>query len=260
MKYVPKIPDGDVNVPKESILKTFLFILFTLFIIIYLIYLLLGFFTDIIVKKIPWQYEKILVYKYFLPEKDRDIIKKEKKLQKILNGLVKYTDMKNRDFKVRIYKTDEKNALALPGGDIVVFSGILKIIGDDERKIAAILAHELGHYAHRDHLCAIGRKLILTLILTFLTKTDNQASSLFASSLDKIQLKYSRDQEKKADLYAVDLLYKRYKRIKEMIEVLNALSGYEKIPKYFSFFSTHPTFEDRIKTIKKYAKRKGYRI
>ncbi len=259
MKYVPKIPDGDVNVPKESILKTLLFILFSLFVIVYLIYSILGFFTDIIAQKIPWEYEKLFAYRYFQSAKDENIIEKEKKLQKILNGLLKNSNMKDRDFTVRIYKTDEKNALALPGGDIVVFSGILKITGDDERKIAAILAHELGHYAHRDHLRAIGRKLVLTFILTLLTGSDKHAGSLFNSSLNKIELKYSRDQEKKADLYAVDLLYKRYKRSKEIIDVLNSLSKYEEIPKYFLFFSTHPTFEDRIRTIKKYVQKKGYR-
>ena len=43
------------------------------------------------------------------------------------------------------------NAVALPGGNIVVFAGLLKEI-KSENELAMILGHELGHFAHRDHL------------------------------------------------------------------------------------------------------------
>lgn len=260
MKYIPKIPDGDVNIPKENILKTFLFISITFFIIIYIIYFMLGVWVDIIAEKIPWEYEKKLGYIQFQKSDGKKRNEKQEKLQKILDGLIKYSDLKDKKFTVRIYETEEKNALALPGGDIVVFSGLLKITGNDEKKIAAVLAHELGHYAHRDHLRAIGRILVLHFISRILFNSENLFGKLYASSLNNIQLKYSRDQEKKADLYAVDLLYKKYKKPEAMVDVLNKMGQYEKIPKYFFFFSTHPSFEDRIKTIKKYMDKKGYKF
>jgi beta-barrel assembly-enhancing protease len=48
------------------------------------------------------------------------------------------------NLKVFILPTEQINALALPGGNIIVFEGLLKI-ADSPEEIAGILAHEAQH-------------------------------------------------------------------------------------------------------------------
>lgn len=58
-------------------------------------------------------------------------------------------DHLDRPIEFYIVDNPEPNAFALPGGRIVIHSGLFKIVGDDENKLAAVLAHELGHVIGR---------------------------------------------------------------------------------------------------------------
>lgn len=259
MKYIPKIPDGDVNKPKTSILREFIFILFVLFLFIFIIYICLGFVVDILVEKVPSDIEEIIGYSYIKDFEGKRLTKKEIKLQKFLDELVSFTDMKNRKFKVRILETENVNALAMPGGNIIVFSGLFKKI-NSENQLAYVLSHELGHFAHRDHLRAIGRGLILSFISIVLFGADNFYNKTMSKSLIGIQLKYTREQEKKADLFAVDLLNKKYKNVSGITDLLEKFGKYEQVPKSLTFFVTHPHYTDRIKIIQQYIKNNNYKI
>jgi Zn-dependent protease with chaperone function len=63
-------------------------------------------------------------------------------------------------YKIHIIPDPRINAMALPGGNIVVFSALIKETGS-ENELAFVLAHELGHFANRDHLRGLGRRLLL---------------------------------------------------------------------------------------------------
>jgi Zn-dependent protease with chaperone function len=67
-----------------------------------------------------------------------------------VEGLPKFS------YKVSVHDQATVNAVALPGGNIIVFKGLLTEL-KSENEVAMILAHELGHYAHRDHLHGIGQ-------------------------------------------------------------------------------------------------------
>ena len=54
-----------------------------------------------------------------------------------------------------VVRRDEANALALPGGEILVFRGLIAK-ADNADEVAGVLAHEIGHVAHRD-----GTKMVL---------------------------------------------------------------------------------------------------
>jgi Zn-dependent protease with chaperone function len=258
MKFIPKVLDDNINAPQTNILKEFFYFLFVLIIIIIFIYILLGFIVDIIAEKIPPETEQLLAYNYIKIFETKKITEKEKLLQKFLNEIVKYSDLKGRKFKIRIMESNQVNALALPGGTIVILSGLLKTI-KTENQLAYVLSHELGHYAHRDHLRGLGRILVLSLITTVLFGSDTFYNKSMANSINGIQLKYTRAQETRADLYAVDLLYKKYKNVAGATDLLSIFSKNEPMPKLISFFTTHPHYIDRINTIKSYIKKKGYK-
>lgn len=259
MKYISKIPDGDINAPKNNFIKELFYFLIILILFITIIYYLLGFFVDIIAEKIPPEIETLLGYNYVRIFEGEKISEKEYKIQKLLDELVSHSNLKNRNFKVRILETNEVNALAIPGDNIIIFSGLLKIL-KTENQLSYVLAHELGHFAHRDHLRGIGRGLILSVISIILFGSNTLPDKTMAHSLTNIQLKYTREQEIKADIFAVDLLNKKYHNVAGIKELLENFGKYEKIPKLLTFFTTHPHYTDRIIKINKYIQDKKYKI
>lgn len=75
-------------------------------------------------------------------------------LQRLADGLQECCDI-DYPVKIILIPSDTANAIALAGDTIVIFSGIFDTIRS-ENGIAFVLAHELGHFKHRDHLQAMG--------------------------------------------------------------------------------------------------------
>lgn len=104
---------------------------------------------------------------------------------------------------VRVYKAPIVNAFALPGRQIVVFSGLIaKAESGDE--VAGVLSHELGHVAGRHAL----RRLIEHVGLAGAVGLVFGGASLSSDDMlaALVDLSYSRAMETEADRYAVDLL------------------------------------------------------
>lgn len=260
MRYVPKELNYNPNISPTSPLKELFFLLSILFLTILGIYIILGAMVNIIVPKIPQSMEEKIgrLYTQFLRENFKETNNKAKEqIQNLLDDLVKKIPSSER-YKVHIIENEKTNALALPGNNIIIFTGLLKKI-NSENELAFVLAHELGHFVHRDHLKALGRSLVLFFLSSLLLGEDNTVTDFFRNSLLKTEMKFSQIQEKKADLFALDLLNKKYGHVAGAIKFLEKIPG-KNVPKLFYFFATHPHPEQRIKTLKKAIKIKGYKI
>lgn len=117
------------------------------------------------------------------------------------------SDAAGLEIPVRILavRSDFVNALALPGSPIYLFDGLIKAAKSPD-EIAGVLAHEIGHVAHRDGtrhmLQAGGASLLFSFILgDFIGGT---AAILVVRTL--AEASYSREAERDADLYAVKML------------------------------------------------------
>ncbi len=86
-----------------------------------------------------------------------------KRCEGVLTDLLEHWPEAPYPFRIVIQESDEINAFAVPGGTIEVTTGLLKSIGDDD-ELAFVLGHELGHFAHRDHLRGMGRAVVLAVI------------------------------------------------------------------------------------------------
>ncbi len=117
--------------------------------------------------------------------------------------------MHRYNFTIYLSDSDDVNAIALPGGRIVVFKGLLDQV-ESENELAMVLAHELGHFAHRDHMRGLGRGLGLAVATALLLGENNSASGLISKAVLTFQVKYSQSQESAADQFGVDLLTARY--------------------------------------------------
>lgn len=96
------------------------------------------------------------------------------------------------------------NALALPGGTLVMTDELVELVGRDERVITAVLAHELGHVRHRHGL----RMLVQVTLLGGLASVvlGDFSSVLAGVPVLMGQASYSRAAEREADAEAVRIL------------------------------------------------------
>lgn len=96
------------------------------------------------------------------------------------------------------------NALALPGGTIILTDEMVSLVDGDTRVLTAVLGHELGHVQHRHGV----RMLVQATVLgTLGAVVLGDFSSLLAAMPALLgQAHYSRAAEREADAYAVQVL------------------------------------------------------
>jgi Zn-dependent protease with chaperone function len=92
------------------------------------------------------------------------------------------------------------NAFALPGGVVVVSDEIIALAPDDDA-ILTVLAHEAGHVAHRDSMHQIVRATFTSFLAAWYFGDVSTAAATIAGGIGS--LRYSRDAEHEADLYAL---------------------------------------------------------
>jgi predicted Zn-dependent protease len=118
------------------------------------------------------------------------------------------------------------NAFALPGGEVYLLSGLLAKT-ESADGVTGVLAHELGHLQHRDHL----RRMIADggagylIGLLFGDVTGGGALILAGKSL--LFAAHSREAEAEADAFAAQTLAKLGRPTKPMGELLLRITGKE---------------------------------
>ena len=104
------------------------------------------------------------------------------------------------------------NALALPGGVVVVTDQLVNIMAADEQ-VVAVLAHELGHVEQR-HSMRVLLQSSVTALVTMAVFGDASAIAGLAATIPTALAHsgFSRDFEREADQFAFDLLRKSGQR------------------------------------------------
>lgn len=144
------------------------------------------------------------------------------------------------------------NALALPGGDIIVLDELIERMADDAR-VVAVIAHEIGHLAHHHSM----RQLIQgTVVSLALAAWFGDVSSLAVVLTGQIlQSGYSREAEREADRYAAGLLQECCGSVTALVEALEALAALDKRAangrgEERSLFDSHPDTAARIDAVR----------
>ncbi|RCK77990.1 MAG: Zn-dependent protease with chaperone function [Candidatus Ozemobacter sibiricus] len=138
------------------------------------------------------------------------------------------------------------NALAAPGGQIILFTGLMKEVASAE-ELAGILAHELQHVLKKHPLKGIMQKAGLAVVLGTLFGDAGALTVVIREYGGKLaELSYSRDQEREADRLAVELLVRANidpTRFPEFFRRLQSKGG--NLPAALAILSTHPGHEER---------------
>ncbi len=223
--------------------------------IIAAVYILLGFAVDFLALRISPATEKRFAAYFPKIRTIGTILDKESQsLQVIVNRFKKKCTTLPYDLQVRVVDNEMINALALPGGQIIIFSGLLKA-APSEDELAFVLAHEIGHYANRDHLRGIGRSLILMSFSATLFNSGNFITEKLTRWLQISELAFSRRQESAADEFALNLLSCFQGHAKGAINFFEQTMAMDKKSFAGHYFASHPNHQARIKRLKNLAKK-----
>uniref|UniRef100_A0A0P4WN92 Metalloendopeptidase OMA1, mitochondrial n=2 Tax=Scylla olivacea TaxID=85551 RepID=A0A0P4WN92_SCYOL len=173
-----------------------------------------------------------------------------------------------RVWTVSVVDNPLRNCFVLPTGDIVMFSGMMEILENDDQ-VAAVLAHEMSHvilehvaeHLSRDYLLDLFILFPVALTWAFLPNDLLAAVShwllhyvveLFLS------LPYSRTLESEADHLGLRLAAKACYDVREFSAFWGKMAVLDKIIEKNSeekeppfWLSTHPSSEDRRKELEK---------
>ena len=145
------------------------------------------------------------------------------------------------------------NAFALPSGDIVLLDELVFLDKDPNLYgVLGVLAHEKGHYVYKHGLKSLIKGTIATAVVSYFTGDVSFVITTLPTLL--ITSKYSREFETQADKYAKKELKRLSISSKPLANLFIEMEKYY-IRKYgketnssnFSWFSTHPVTEERIK-------------
>lgn len=260
MKYTPRLPKSNVNVTPTSMLREFFVLTLSLAAIIVTVYLLLGFAVDLIVPRISTDLETKMSELFIRSLDAEDVDSKwGGYVQSLVEDLQKRCTKLPYPFKVHVRKTSSINALALPGGHIIVFTELLEKI-TSENELAFVFAHEMGHYANRDHLRGVGRAFVFITISTFLFGTDSNISQMLAHALNITELSFSRKQETRADEFALELLNCAYGNVAGATDFFKRLPKEQDPGKIGHYFASHPENLKRIRNLRKIIRDKGFTL
>lgn len=257
MKFEPRYCETNVNVPSHNHFREFVRLSLWLFGIVLGLYFVLGYAADKVAERLPPQFEAAIAAGITTSIEDGDFSHTNTYLQKTLDTLVSSAaGLPPFTYKVSVHDQATVNAVALPAGNIIVFTGLLSEL-KSENEVAMILAHELGHYANRDHLRGLGRGLVLMSIMTALGLSGDLPGFL-APTVQTFELKHSRDRESAADHYAIDLFVRAYGHAGGAIDVFKVLVRQEHGIKRPDIISTHPDTLWRMQTLDRYIQLKKY--
>ena len=148
--------------------------------------------------------------------------------------------------KLIVVRKKEANAVALPGGHIYVFEGLITR-AESPDEVAGVIAHEIGHVAHRDGtrsaLQAAGLSFVFGLVLGDFVG----GGAVILAGKAMLQLAYSREVEGDADRYALELMAKAGGNGRALGTILTRIAG--AIEPGAKVLLNHPETKERVALI-----------
>lgn len=260
-KYSPKLPTSskNVNAPDTSPLRDFFILVCGLGIAVFSVYLFLGILLEIVLRRYEVEAHNYLA-EVFKPEisADEEAALPRAKLQQLVDELAEFLPPPKRPYHVHLIEEPTVNALAFPGGHILVYRGLLQSV-KSENELSMVLAHELGHYAGQDHLQGLGRSLALFFVSVALTGQESYVSSLFGDLSKSTQGSFSRKQELEADAFALSILNKKYGHVAGATDFFHRISEAEQTLLYQLLNSTHPLSSARVEALERIARENDFK-
>lgn len=179
--------------------------------------------------------------------------------------VAKVSHRRTWDYNFIALNDDMVNAFALPGGYIFITKGMLKQL-NTEGQLASVLGHEVAHVVARDTAVMMSREIGIEILLSAVTSEATSATARTVADLTRqiIGLRFSRADEKDADMAGMDYMVRAGYNPNGMVETMQMLQNQQKT-RTIEFFSTHPSPANRVAYLKariesRYSKQEGLSI
>ena len=208
--------------------------------------------VELAVNRIPVEWEEKLgesAYRDFLSH--QEVVKEGPgvaAVEEMAHRLTEQIQNNPYTFHVTVVKSDVVNAFALPGGYVVVFTGLMKKAESGE-EVAGVLSHELNHVLQRHGLERIVKNLgVMTAVAIVFGNQQGLVGMMKQLGVELFTLKFGREQETEADLTGLQLLQRAKIDPSGMIRFFERLS--EKDEGRMEWLSTHPMSAARAERLK----------
>jgi beta-barrel assembly-enhancing protease len=263
MEYIPKEIQEEVNVTPIHPLGYFLKVALSLALWGIVLYLITGAIADQLTRVLPPKTEASIGQTLVSPLAAVDIRPDtERQLQRLLNELQTQAGSRLPKAQLHLIESEEINAAALPGGQIILTTGLLDQ-AQSENELAFVLAHELGHHQLRHPLKGLGRSLLWIIVLSVLG-LGQEGSSILNQPLTFTDLQFSRVQEQDSDRYALAVINARYGHVNHSLDFFIRLNAKKLDPisqkLQIEFLSTHPFPKTRIKDLERFAEKQNWSL
>ncbi len=172
------------------------------------------------------------------------------------NGLA--AEVKNYSWEFNLVKDDQVNAFCMPGGKIVVYEGLMKLVNSDD-DLAVVLGHEVAHAVAKHSnerlsqqmLAQYGGQAMGMILQNKSYQTQAIAQKVYGLGANyAVILPFSRKHESEADYIGLALMSLAGYNPDNAVGFWQKMSanGSSKVPE---FMSTHPSDSKRISDIQK---------
>ena len=248
MEFDGRLPREGINTSPEHPLREFALLVAGLLGAVAACIAIAALAIDRLVPLVPPALEARWFGGWLAPGKSSD--PRAAQVQALLDRIASHWDDRPYPFRADVLDEPDPNALALPGGTILVTSGLLAQVAS-ENELALVLGHELGHYRARDHLRGLGRGLATSLVLGALGSSGEPVAGLGAFAGGVAQRGFDRRQESAADVFGLALVQAEYGHVAGAGDFFARLARWQRDApaegrRLAGYFDTHPLSEDRV--------------
>ena len=178
------------------------------------------------------------------------------RIQTISQRLIPYTavfrpDAVNWNWEVNVQETEDVNAYCMPGGKIMVYTGLIEQLNATDAELAAVIGHEIAHALREHSRERLSRKYAEQIALAGIAVATGatDATMELASQVSAVTftLPHSREQESESDRIGLELM------ARAGYDPNAAISLWQKMSKLGGggpeFLSTHPSGDSRIREL-----------
>lgn len=264
MEYQNPTPREDVNYSSEHPLKEFSQLLVGIGLVLLVAIVALNYTAGFFANKLPFSYETKMVaaldFAQITPSAQ------QARLQELADRLAEVMQLpEEMDIRVHYSPQNTINAFATLGGNVVLFEGLLAQL-ESEQAIAMVMAHEIAHIKLRHPIVALGKGVTLAVLASSLggASASGTAEWLIGSSANLSLLRFSRQQERAADVVAAHALYHVYGNLAGAQQLFTKFAKLESqqfdSSAGLDLFRSHPYSQQRWEALSDLAGQRGWPV
>jgi beta-barrel assembly-enhancing protease len=205
-------------------------------------------------ERVPVQWEAKLgdaIVEHIAPVSARCVDgERQARIDALAAAVLKPVGTNGYTFRIAVADTPTVNALAAPGGAIVVFRGLLDRT-DSAEELAGVLAHEFQHVLHRHATRAIFQHASAGILMAAVV---GDVSAVVAFGLEGARmlgdLSMSRQAEAQADRDGMQMLHEAGIDTAGMVTFFEKLAELQGDPGRGKYLMSHPAPQERLATMR----------